>query len=51
VLTAGLAHLNSKGVRVIEVTADSENEAALALYQSAGFEVCASSLWYEKVIN
>ena len=51
VLTAGLAHLSSKGVRVIEVSADSENEAALALYQSAGFEVCTSSLWYERVIN
>jgi mycothiol synthase len=51
VLTAGLARLNSKGARVIEVTADSENEAALALYHSAGFEVCTSSLWYEKVIN
>jgi len=51
VLTAGLAHLNSKGARVIEVTVDSGNEAALALYRSAGFEVCTSSLWYEKVIN
>lgn len=51
VLTAGLAHLSSKGVRVIEVSADSENDAAIALYQSAGFEVCSNSLWYEKVID
>ena len=51
VLIAGLAHLSSKGVCVIEVSADTENETALALYQSAGFEVCMSSLWYEKVIN
>ena len=44
-------HLRSKGVRVIKVTVDSENEAALALYQSVGFEVYTSSLWYEKKVN
>jgi mycothiol synthase len=51
VLTAGLTHLSSKGVHVIEVTVDSENEAAIALYQSVGFEVCTSSLWYERAVN
>ena len=51
VLLAGLAHLESKGIRVAELTVDSENKAARALYRSAGFEVRASSLWYEKPLN
>ena len=48
VLLAGLSHLENKGVRVVELTVDSENKAACTLYQSIGFEVQASSLWYEK---
>ncbi len=51
VLIAGLAHLNSKGTCLVEISVDSANEAALSLYQSVGFEVLSSSLWYEKVIN
>jgi len=51
VLLAGLAHLKSKGLRVAELTVDSENTVACALYRSVGFEVRTSSLWYEKVIN
>lgn len=51
VLMAGLAYLSSKGAVVTELTVDSENEAAIAIYRSIGFEVYASSLWYEKVIN
>jgi len=50
-LLAGLARLNSKGVQVTELTVDSENEVACALYRSVGFEVHTSSLWYEKAIN
>ena len=50
VLMAGLAHLKSKGLTVAELTVDSENKAAYNLYLSAGFEVKASSLWYEKVV-
>ena len=50
VLLAGLAQLKSKGLGVAELTVDSENEAACALYRSAGFEVRTSSLWYEKAI-
>jgi len=48
---AGLAHLKSKGLQVAELTVDSENKAACALYQSLGFEVQANTFWYEKVIN
>jgi len=49
-LLAGLAHLKSKGSRVVELTVDSENKAACALYQSIGFEVRTGSLWYQKHI-
>ena len=48
---AALARLKSKGLQVAELTVDSENKAAYALYQSIGFEVQASTFWYEKVIN
>lgn len=51
VLLAGLAHLKSKGIRVVELTVDSENKAACALYRSVGFEVGTSSLWYQKLLN
>lgn len=50
-LLAGLAHLKSKGVRVVELTVDSENEAARALYRSAGFKDWSGSLWYEKALD
>ncbi len=48
---AGLARLKSKGLQVAELTVDSENKAACSLYQSIGFEVQKSSLWYEKVLK
>lgn len=50
VLVAGLSHLKNKGIRIVELTVDSENKVACALYRSAGFEVWTSSLWYEKVL-
>jgi len=51
VLSAGLSYLRSKGVQVVELTVDSSNQPACALYRSAGFKVRSSSLWYEKVID
>ena len=51
VLLAGLAHFKDKGIQVVEITVDNENEVAYALYQSVGFEIWTSSLWYEKLIN
>jgi mycothiol synthase len=51
VLLAGLSHLKSKCVRIVELTVDSENKAARALYRSVWFEVWTSSLWYEKVLR
>jgi len=50
-LLAGLAHLKSKSLQVVELTVDSENKTAYALYKSIGFKVRTSSFWYEKVIN
>jgi mycothiol synthase len=50
VLLAGLAYLKSKGVRVVELTVESENKAACALYRSIGFETQKSSLWYERFL-
>jgi mycothiol synthase len=48
---AGLTRLKSKGLGIAELTVDSENKTARALYQSLGFEVQANTLWYEKVIS
>jgi len=51
VLLAGLSYLKSKGLQVAELTADSKNQAACALYRSVGFKVRTSRLWYEKAIG
>ena len=50
-LLAGLAYLKRKETQVAEITVDSENQAARALYQSVGFKKWSSSLWYEKAID
>jgi mycothiol synthase len=48
---AGLTRLRNRGLQVAELTVDSENRTARALYQSLGFEVQAYTLWYERVIG
>ena len=48
VLLAGLADLKTKGVTIVELTADGEEPVALGLYASVGFEVCSRTEWYEK---
>ncbi len=50
-LKAGLSHLKDKGVRTVELTVDSRNNAAHRLYLAAGFEVRTSSLYYEKKLE
>jgi mycothiol synthase len=50
-LLAGLAHLKSKGIEVAELTVDSQNAAACALYESGGFRVSSTSAWYEKALD
>ena len=51
ILLAGLSYLKSQGLRVVELTVDSENKAACSLYRSVGFKTWTNSLWYEKVID
>ena len=48
VLTAGLSYLKEKGVDIVELMADGEMPAALALYESAGFTKYIRTEWYEK---
>ena len=48
VLLAGLSHLKHKGVTVARLTADGEDPAALALYESVGFKMYSRTEWYEK---
>jgi len=51
VIWAGLSYLKGKGVEMVELTVDSENQAAYLLYKSAGFHVLTRSLYYEKRID
>jgi mycothiol synthase len=48
---AGLARFKSKSLQVAELTVDSQNKVACALYKSIGFKVRANSFWYGKVID
>ena len=48
VLLAGLIHLMEKGVELAQLTVDSLNNVACSLYKSVGFEISATTLWYEK---
>jgi mycothiol synthase len=48
---AGLARLRNKRLQVAELTVDSQNKVACALYKSIGFKVRANSFWYEKLID
>jgi len=50
-LLAGLAHLKSKGIEAADLTVDSENAAACALYESVGFKISSTSAWYEKTLD
>jgi mycothiol synthase len=50
-MMVGLARLRNRGLGVVELTVDSENKAACALYESLGFEVQARTLWYEKLVS
>jgi len=50
-LLVGLSYLKNKGLRVVELTVDSGNKVACALYKSVGFKLRTSSLWYEKKLD
>jgi len=51
ILLAGLSCLKNKEIRIAKLTVDSENKAACALYQSVGFEICSTTLWYERALG
>lgn len=50
-LLSALALFRSRGLRFAQLTVDSENSAAIALYRSLGFKTVNTSLWYEKSLN
>jgi mycothiol synthase len=51
VLLAGLAYLKDKGIRTTYLSVDSENQSALTLYYSVGFELHRKTIWYEKRVS
>jgi mycothiol synthase len=50
ILLTALAHLRTKGIEIVQLTVDSENQAARSLYASVGFEICSKTEWYEKTV-
>jgi ribosomal protein S18 acetylase RimI-like enzyme len=51
ILLNGLEDLKAKGIDAVELTVDSQNPAACSLYESVGFEVFATTEWYERMVN
>ena len=51
ILLNGLDDLKARGVDIVELTVDSENPAACALYESVGFEIYARLEWYQKNVK
>jgi ribosomal protein S18 acetylase RimI-like enzyme len=47
----GLGHLKNRGCQLIDITVDTENAAAITLYQSLGFRLCRETVWYEKTLG
>jgi len=47
----GISYIVNKGRNIIDLTVNSDNDAAVALYSSVGFKKVESSLWYEKTIE
>jgi mycothiol synthase len=50
-LLMGLWHLRKQGRKLIDITVDTENVAAITLYQSLGFQLCRETVWYEKALG
>ncbi|MFC1845917.1 GNAT family N-acetyltransferase [Chloroflexota bacterium] len=47
----GISYIANKGRDIIDLTVNSDNDAAVALYSSVGFQKVESTLWYEKTIE
>ncbi len=50
-LMAGLTYLEGKGIEAVDLTVDSENVEACALYESVGFTTRTTTRWYEKAVG
>jgi mycothiol synthase len=50
-LMAGLLYLRNKGRELIDITVDSQNIVAVALYGSMGFQRYGETVWYEKAVH
>jgi mycothiol synthase len=50
-LRMGLLHLKQQGRELIEITVDTQNTVAIALYESLGFHICRETVWYEKALG
>ncbi|KUK93057.1 MAG: Mycothiol acetyltransferase [Anaerolineaceae bacterium 46_22] len=50
-LAKGLNYLAKKGIHTAVLTVDNENEPAKTLYNSVGFNVINTTLWFEKKIG
>jgi mycothiol synthase len=50
-LRMGLLHLRGQGRELIEITVDTQNTVAIALYESLGFHICRETTWYEKALR
>ena len=51
ILTTGMRHLKQRGIDLVELTVDNENKPAKALYQSLGFQIWKTRLWFEKRLD
>jgi ribosomal protein S18 acetylase RimI-like enzyme len=47
-LLQGLKYLKTGGAEVVELTVDTQNKPARAIYRFLGFKPIASKLWFEK---
>lgn len=47
-IRAGLLHLKNQGRELIEITVDTQNTVAIAIYESLGFKLCRETVFYEK---
>jgi mycothiol synthase len=50
-LGAGLLHLKNQGRELIEITVDTQNSVAIALYKRLGFKICRETIYYEKSLH
>ena len=50
-LMAGLRYLKSRGAEEVDLTVDGDNREACDLYESVGFEICSTTVWYEKALE